>query len=240
MYGVSLSFVLWFLVLTMPSSEAPMMLLPTESEFDRQIHILASVRHIKEHASRPPPQCTSVEKKHLELLDHIALLLVTKSRGDVAAVTMEITATSLKFYFAKNKRCDPSTLSFVNRMLKIIKEEPLKFMHKSMLMIVMVECVEKVRARIKKSQNALEEAGEINIPQSSPYINSGNVLKLWGGLDNSQIISSFLIELRTFITATPIMRSNPGTSMWLCIKAHLIGTVTLYPFVGITAFLIQS
>ncbi len=79
------------------------MLPPTESEFNR---LLASVCHIKEHASRPPPQCNSVEQKHLRLLDYIALLLVTKSRGDVAAVTMEPTATSLNFYFAKNRPCD--------------------------------------------------------------------------------------------------------------------------------------
>lgn len=216
------------------------MLPPTESEFNRQIYILASVCHIKEHVSRPPPQCSSVEKKHLRLLDYIALLLVTKSRGDVAAVRMELTATSLKFYFAKNKPYDSSTLSFVNRMLKILKEQPLRFMHKSMLMMVMVVCVEKVSARIKKSQKAIEEAGEINIAQSSPSINSGKVLKSWEGLDNLQIISSFLIELKTFITATPILSLNPETSMLLCIKAFLIGTITLYPFVGITAFLIQS
>ena len=216
------------------------MLPPTESEFNRQIYILASVSLIKEHASRPPPQCNSVEQKHLRLLDYITLLLVNKSRGDVAAVTMEHTATSLKFYYAKNRPCDSSTLSFVDRILLVLKEQPLRFMHKSMLMIVMVECVEKVSARIRKSQKAIEEVGEINITQSSPSINHGKILESWEGLDNLQIISSFLIELKTFKTATPIMRSNPETSMLLCIKAFLIGTITLYPFVDITAFLIQS
>ncbi len=101
-------------------------------------------------------------------MDYIALLLVTKSRGDVAAVRMELTATSLKFYFAKNRRCDSSTLCFVDGMLRIIEEQPLMGIHKSMLMMAMVGCVEKVSARIKKSQKALEQAGEINIPQSSP------------------------------------------------------------------------
>ena len=135
------------------------MLPPTESEFNRQIYILALVCHIKEHASRPPPQCNSVEQKHLRLLDYIAPLLVTKSRGDVAAVTMEHTATSFNFYFAKNRPCDFPTLSFVEKILKVLKEQSLRAMHKSVFMIVMVECAEKVSARIRKSQKAIEEVG---------------------------------------------------------------------------------
>lgn len=216
------------------------MLPPTVSEFNHQIYILASGCHIKEHASRSPPQCSSVEKKHLTLLEYIALLLVTKSRGDVAAVRMDLTATSLKLYFAKNRPCDASTLSYVNRMLKILKEQPLRFMHKTMLMIVMVECVEKISARIRKSRKTIEEAGKITIAPSVPSINSGRVLKSWEGLDNKQIISSFLIELKTFIATIGIMRLDPKTSMSLCIKAFLIDTITLYPFVGITEFLMQS
>ena len=80
---------------------------------------------------------------------------MTKSRGDVAAVTMEHTAISINFYFAKNRPCDSSTLSFVDRILTVLKEQPLLFMHKSMLMIVIVECVEKVSARSRKCQKAI-------------------------------------------------------------------------------------
>ena len=142
---------------------------------------------------------------------------------------MDLTATSLKFYFAKNRCCDSSTLSFVDGMLRIIKEQPLMGIHKSMLMMALVGCVEKVSARIKKSHKALEQEGEINIPQSSPNINSSKLLESWEGLDNSQIISSFLMELKKLKTATPIMKLNPETSMYLCIKAHLIGTITTLP-----------
>ena len=122
----------------------------------------------------------------------------------------------------------------------VFKEQPLQFMNKSMLMIVMVAYVEKVSARIKKSQKAIKEVGKSNIAQSSPSINHGKILESWESLDNLQIISSFLLELKTFNTATPIMRLNPETSILLCLKAFLIGTITLYPFVGITAFLIHS
>ena len=216
------------------------MLPPTKSNFNRQIYILASVCHIKEHASRPPPKCNSLEQKHLRLLDYIALLLVTKSRGDVAAVTMEHTATSLNFYFAKNRPCDSPTLSFVKIILMVLKEQPLRSMPKSVLMIVMVECAEKLSARIRKSQKVIEEVGEINTVQLSPSLAHARMLKSWKGLDNLQIISSFLIELKTFNTATPIMRINPETSISLCRKAFIIGTITPHPFVGITAFLIQS
>lgn len=142
--------------------------------------------------------------------------------------------------FRQNRPCDFSTLYFVDKVLKVLKEQPLRFIHRSMSMIIMVECVEKVSARIRKSQKAKKEAGEINIAQSSPSKNLSKLVVSWEGLDILQIVSSFLIELETFNTATPIMKLNPETSMMLCLKAFLIGTITLYLFIGITSFLIQS
>lgn len=200
---------------------------PTESDSNCQIYILALVCHVNEHASQSPPKCNSVEQKHLRLLDYIALLLVTKCRcrGDSGA------HRRLPYFnFEKNRPCDRSTLSFVNRILKLLKEQPLEFIQKSMLMIVMVNCVEKVSAKIRKSQKALEEVGEINIAQSSPSINQGKVLDSWEGLENLQIISKFLNELKTFVPSTQILRSKLKTYMWVYIKAFLIDAFILYPF----------
>lgn len=174
----------------MSSSKTPIplnikMLPPTESEFNCQIYILASVFYIKVHASRDPSKYSSVKKKHLGLLDSIALLLVTKSHGDIAAVRIELATTSLKFYFTKNRPCNSSTLSFVDRRLKVVKEHPLKFIAKSLLMMVMEGCVEKVSTKIKKSQKAIQEAGKITISSSLSSIDPGKVVKSWEGLNNS-------------------------------------------------------
>lgn len=187
-----------------------------------------------------PPQCNTLEQKHLRLLDYIALLLVTKPRGDVAAVTMEHNATSLNFYFAKNRPCDSATLTFVDRILMVLKQQPLQSMPKSLSLILMVECVKKISARIKKPKKALEEVGEIHTMQFSPSTVHAEMLDSWEGLNHFQIVSSFLIELKTFQTAPQHMRLTPEDSKLICVKAFLIGTITLHPLVGIIAFLIQS
>lgn len=101
-----------------------------------------------------PPKCNAVEKKNLGLLNHIAVLLVAKTRGDVAAVTMEISTSAINFYYAKNGPCDPSIQVYVDRILTVLRENILNAIPKSVLMIVMVECVDKVGDRIRKCQKA--------------------------------------------------------------------------------------
>lgn len=77
------------------------MLRPTDSDFNRQIYILASVCHIKDHAAHPPPKCDLFEEKQIELLNYITLLLVKKPRGNVVAVTMEISTSAINFYLCQ-------------------------------------------------------------------------------------------------------------------------------------------
>lgn len=139
------------------------MLQPTESDLDRQIYILASAHHIMNHAAHLPPKCSLVEKKYLELFNYIALLLVTKSHGDVAAVTMEISTSAIHFYYARNRPCEPSTQLYVDKILTALRENVICAIPKSLLMIVMVECVNKVGNRIKKCQKALEESKKVGI-----------------------------------------------------------------------------
>lgn len=218
------------------------MLRPTQSEFDRLVYILASVCHIKDHAAHSPSTCNDVEKKHIGLLNYIALLLVTKSRGDVAAVTMEIKTSAINFYYAKNLPCDPSAKVYIERILSVLRENELNTIPRSVLMIVMVECVDKVRNRICKCQKALEESEKLGI--SSLDLLSGStydtLLKPWAGLKDSEVLRSFFYELRSFDTSILTMRSQPVTSMQISQKARVIGTVTLRLLTRTTALLIQS
>lgn len=217
------------------------MLRPTDSGFDRQIYILASVCHIKDHAAHPPPKRNLLEKKHFELLNYIALLLVKKPRGDVAAVTMEISTSAINFYYAKNRPCDPLTQVYIDRILTILQKNVLSAIPKSVLMVVMVECVYKVRNRIMKCQKALEDFERLGISALKSL--SGNVyadtLKSWAGKKDFEILRSFFSELQSFDTSISIMRSQPVTSMLMSQKACVIGTFTIRLFTRITAFLIQ-
>ena len=212
---------------------------PTESDFNRQIYILASVHHIMDHAAHLPPKCGLVEKNHLELLNYIALLLVTKPRGDVAAVTMQISTSAINFYYAKNRPCEPSTQLYVDKILTTLRENVISAIPKSVLMIVMVECVHKVRNRIKKCQKALEESERLGISALESL--SGDLyagkLKPWAGQNYSEILRSFFNELQSFDTSISIMRSQPLTSMLLIQKACLIGTIVIIIFICPRAFL---
>lgn len=214
---------------------------PMDSDFNHQIYILASVCHIKDHAARLPPKCNNIEQKHLNLLDYMALLLVTKPRGDVAAVTMEISNSALNFYYAKNRPCDPSIQAYVDRIIKVLQEKKPEFIPKFVLMNVMEKCVDKVRDRIKKCQKALEEFEELGIQLDSLSGNiAANAFKPWAGLNDSDILRTFFEELRSFDTSILIMKSLSTTSMLISQKACFIGTITLYLLISIIAFLIQS
>ncbi len=215
------------------------MLQPTESDFNRRIYILASVHHIMDHAAHLPPKCDLVEKKHLELLNYLALLLVTKPHGDVAAVTMEISTSAINFYYAKNRPCESLTQLYVDKILEALRENVLSAIPKSVLMIVMVECVHKVRNRIKKCQQALEESERLGISTLKSLSGNryANTLKPWAGQNDSEILRSFFNELQSFDTSISIMRLQPVTSMLMSQKACVIGTIIITFFIHITAFL---
>lgn len=182
---------------------------PTQFEFNCQIYILASVHHIMDHAAHLPPKLNFVEKKHLELLNYRALLLVTKPRGDVAAVTMRISSSAINFYYAKNRPCEPSTQLYVNKILTILRENLISAILKSVLMIVIMECVQQVKNRIPKCQKALEEFERVGISALESL--SGNLyagkLKPWAGQNDSEILHSFFKDLRSFDTLISIMKS---------------------------------
>ena len=216
------------------------MLQPTESDFNRRIYILASVHHIMDHVAHPPPKCDLGEKKDLELLNYLALLLVTKPHGDVAAVTMEISTSAINFYYAKNRPCESLTQFYVDKLLKALRENVLSAIPKSVLMIVMVECVHKVRNRIKKCQQALEESERLDISTLKSLSGNryANTLKPWAGQNDSEILRSFFNELQSFDTSISVMRSQPVTSMLMSQKACVIGTIIITFSIHITAFLI--
>ncbi len=134
---------------------------PTLDDFNRQLYILASIHHIKDHVPFRPSRGDKNEQKHLELLDYIALLLVTKSSGDVAAVGMEIGPSAIDFYYAKNGPCEPSLRVYVDKIASILRVNEPSDVPKLIMMIVMVQCADRFKARVKQCQKALEDCGEI-------------------------------------------------------------------------------
>src|SRR6266487_2600984 len=94
--------------------------------FDKLLFALSSISHICGHA---PTKSTGAaqQRKHLSLLDGIALLLVTEDKADVAAVSFLQTSTSIEFYYAKNRPCAPRIRGYIESLLEVLRSyEPSK------------------------------------------------------------------------------------------------------------------
>src|SRR5271156_2873240 len=86
--------------------------------FDTELaYALSETRYIRQHAPTVPI-LSDIQRKHLNLLDGIALLLVTEDRSDVAAVSFLHTSKSIEFYYAKNRPCTASETAYIESLLE--------------------------------------------------------------------------------------------------------------------------
>ena len=83
-------------------------------------YALSETRYVREHAPTVPI-LSDIQRKHLDLLDGIALLLVTEHRSDVAAVSFLHTSTSIEFYYAKNRPCTASERGYIESLLGLVR-----------------------------------------------------------------------------------------------------------------------
>ncbi|KAI9768215.1 MAG: hypothetical protein M1840_005045 [Geoglossum simile] len=132
------------------------------TEFSNElVYALSSILHIREHVLGVPAR-TNEQRKHLRLLNGIALLLITESKGDVAAVSLAHTATSIRFYFSKNRPCTLKEKEYIGMLLALIKGyHPSKIDEWSaeVLGVVLRMCIKKVKARLRKIASELRRCG---------------------------------------------------------------------------------
>jgi hypothetical protein len=133
------------------------------ARFDNElVYALSCVRCIREHAPTEPATTTTTQRKHLNLLDGIALLLVTEDKSDVAAVSFLQTSKSIEFLYAKNRPCTVSEKAYIESLLALIrnydpsKEDQLTW---DIVDIAVRTCVRKVRSRIQKVSKELNRSG---------------------------------------------------------------------------------
>lgn len=91
--------------------------------FDEKVYALSKIVHNVKFRNNRSDQYTTSQGKHLRLLDDIALLLVTESSSDVAAVSFEQRPTEIVFYYAKNR---PATIEEIEYLenIKTIARHP--------------------------------------------------------------------------------------------------------------------
>src|SRR2546421_417069 len=90
---------------------------------DKLVYALSSIRHM--YAPTAPKVTDNQIRKHLSLVDGIALLLVTQENADVAAVSFLRNSTSIDFYYAKNRPCTRKETYYIESILNVIRNEDL-------------------------------------------------------------------------------------------------------------------
>lgn len=71
--------------------------------FDESVYALSKVVHVVKDHNDMSDNLNDHQRKRLRLLNDIALLLVTESKSDVAAVSLERISSGVRFYYAKNR-----------------------------------------------------------------------------------------------------------------------------------------
>ncbi|KAI9766957.1 MAG: hypothetical protein M1839_004665 [Geoglossum umbratile] len=169
-------------------------------QFDDQlVYLLSNVRHIQQHVpSAVEPE--GHQKKHLNLLDGIALLLVTGDKGDVAAVSFVHTGTSIEFFYAKNRPCTPQETAYIQKLLEMtrsFKTSESGVWVSRVLELVIQTCVKKVKGRMRKITNELKKIGF----SSSLRLENLNNLPIWRETDRKgEIVEAYR---RTFPSQKP-------------------------------------
>jgi hypothetical protein len=147
-------------------------------EFDDQlVYLLSNLRHIRQHVPSVP-EPTANQRKHLNLLDGIALLLVTEGKGDVAAVSFVHTSTSIEFYYAKNRPCTLQETAHIQKLLEMTRSfqpsESGVWVDKALELVIQT-CIKKVKGRMRKITNELKKTGF----GSSSRLEDLNNLPIW-------------------------------------------------------------
>lgn len=119
--------------------------------FSESVYALSKVVHIVKFRNDIALKLSEHQRKHLRLLDDIALLLVTESNSDVAAVSLERLSSELHFHYAKNRPTTQDEKAHIDALLADLRSPgtPNQRIEK-MLRKVMVVCRPKMLSRLRK------------------------------------------------------------------------------------------
>jgi hypothetical protein len=135
---------------------------------DDLVYAVSPIRYIREHAPTVVRIRDERRKKHLHLVDAIALLLVTEDKSDVAAVSCTRTPTSIRFYYAKNRPCTPEETTYIKSPLETIQNFDFSKQHEGTWTIAEMAvrmCIKKVHYRIRKISKELQNLENLENPK---------------------------------------------------------------------------
>ena len=194
-------------------------------EMDKHIYALSSARHMRNLQASKPLTFTKRDESQLRLLDYIALILVTESKDDVAAVTMEQLPNSVVFYYAKNAPCSPEFKEYIQRLLAVVASVDMKYLARDIIFEVLRTCQDKFRGRLDKCQKAIKNSGEMDFDDAiaAQVPKCAKSLSTWSGKTFGVIITDFLKRLASYDIKPEKLAVNISTSVTFSLEAYLIG-----------------
>lgn len=191
--------------------------------FDKQVYALSVIRR-GEHF--PPQDSLGYFKKKLDLklLNYIALLLVTKDKGDVAAVTVEHLPHALNFYYSKNSPCPPQLGEYIQRLITLCASVEAESFIGSFFTEVTRSCRPKLKNRLAKCKRAIRSLGDIEftgeVAAQEPY--TAMHMDEYSGKSFGEVAQNFLKQLMDYEIEPHKGGSARGT-FELCVDAYCIG-----------------
>ena len=88
------------------------------------VFTLSSISHVHDPNPLQPFINEGVVKKHIELLNAIALLLVSRAQGDIAAVAIDNhppNGTYAELIWAKNSPATSAELDYIGQLAEIVR-----------------------------------------------------------------------------------------------------------------------
>lgn len=132
---------------------------PCPVSFAEKVYALSKVIHIVKFHNNVAESYNDHQRKHLRLLDDIALLLVTESSSDVAAVAFERREAQVVFYYAKNRPSTVAERAHIDTLIGTIETEnsTVDDRLRGMLAESLNICGPKIRSRLAKLKSAISE-----------------------------------------------------------------------------------
>lgn len=198
-------------------------------EFDKLVYVLSTVSHVREHAPLNPVIEGPSERKHVDLLNDIALALTIRAKGDVTAVTMKQSATAIEFFYSKNAPCNGSLDVYLQAIKEAIaNNDDMEVIQTEIMKEVVSSCTDKFKNRAIKCKKVAESCDNVAPSEDSGTPkNLCDTLQKWHGLSSTEIITKFLSDLRNLDTSIQALKSNVRKCMILSQEACMIGIVLI-------------
>lgn len=202
---------------------------PSPVSFAEKVYALSKVIHVVKYHNDIASSYNAHQRMRLRLLDDIALLLVTESSSDVAAVSFQRHQAGVVFWYSKNRPSTVDECEHIKTLIKCLKAEnsTVDDRLRAMLAESFKICGPKIRSRLAKLKSALSviPVNDWHVqedPQGSLHRYFEDRLEDWYGEGSGPI--SFLRGFLSDLHSLKVKESEPDQILLLIELAHITGS----------------